>query len=94
MYNTDIELYMEVHPKVNAFVSARGQEERFTVFSVYEKRKTADLKSVATPGNPACLLQDVPWADISYLEEARVCTDAGTQISLGEKTEDRLPVLS
>jgi len=97
MYNTDIELYMEVHPKVNAFVSARGQEERFTVFSVYEKRKTADLKSVATPGNPASLLQDVPWADISYLEEAnnaRARTDAGTEISLGEKTEDRLPILS
>jgi hypothetical protein len=72
---------MEVHPKLNALVSARGQEERFTVFSVYEKRKTADLKSVATPGNPASLLQDVPWADISYLEEfsiARAATDART----------------
>ena len=87
---------MEVHPKVNALVLARGQEERFTVFSVYEKRKTADLKSVATPGNPASLLQDVPWADISYLEGANDAraTDAGTEISLGEKTEDRLPILS
>jgi hypothetical protein len=61
---------MENHPKVNALVSAQGKEERFTVFSVYEKRKTADLKSIPTPGNPASLLQDVPWADISYLEEA------------------------
>jgi hypothetical protein len=94
MYNADIELDMEVHPKVNALVLARGQEERFTVFSVYEKRKTADLKSVATPGNPAFLLQDVPWAEISYIEEARACTDAGTEISLGEKTEVRLPILS
>jgi hypothetical protein len=81
MYNADIELDMEVHPKLNALVSACGQEERFTVFSVYEKRKTADLKSVATPGNPASLLQDVPWANISYLEEfsnARADTDART----------------
>jgi hypothetical protein len=71
---------MENHPKVNALVSAQGKEERFTVFSVYEKRKTADLKSIPTPGNPASLLQDVPWADISYLEAsyARARTDAET----------------
>jgi hypothetical protein len=68
MYNTDIELDMEVHPQVNALVSARGQEERFTVFSVYAKKKTADLKSIRTPGNPAFLLQDVPCVDISYLD--------------------------
>jgi hypothetical protein len=72
---------METCPKVNAFVSARGKDERFTVFSVYEKKKTADLKSIATPGNPASLVQDVPWADISYLDEANnaeVWTDVGT----------------
>jgi hypothetical protein len=72
---------METYPKVNAFVSARGKDERFTVFSVYERKKTADLKSIATPGNPASLVQDVPWADISYLDEennGEVWTDAGT----------------
>jgi len=72
---------METYPKVNAFVSARGKDERFTVFSVYEKKKTADLKSIASPGNPASLVQDVPWADISYLDEANnaeVWTDVGT----------------
>jgi hypothetical protein len=72
---------METYPKVNAFVSARGKDERFTVFSVYERKKTADLKSIATPGNPASLVQDVPWADISYLDEAdnaKVWTDVGT----------------
>jgi len=59
---------METHPTVNAVVLARGKDERFTVFSVYEKKKTADLKSLPTPGNPASLLQDVPWEDISYLD--------------------------
>jgi hypothetical protein len=61
---------METYPAVNAPVLARGKNDRFTVFSVYEKKKTADLKSTRTPGNPAYLLQDVPWADISYLDEA------------------------
>jgi hypothetical protein len=60
---------MESYPAVNALVSARGKDERFTVFSVYEKKNTADLKSVPTPGNPAHLLQDVPWTDISYLSD-------------------------
>jgi len=71
---------MEMRPTVDALVSARGRNERFTVFSVYDKKKTADLKSIATPGNPASLLQDVPWGDISYLDESRserAGTDAG-----------------
>jgi hypothetical protein len=58
---------METYPEVNALVSVEGKDERFTIFSVYWKKKTADLKSYPTPGNPAYLLQDVPWADISYL---------------------------
>jgi hypothetical protein len=61
---------METYPQVNALVSARGKDERFTVFSVYGKKKTADLKSIRTPGNSAYLLQDVPWSDISYVDQA------------------------
>jgi hypothetical protein len=61
---------METYPMVNALVFARGKDEKFTVFSVYVKKKTADLKSLPTPGNPAYLLQDVPWINISYLDEA------------------------
>lgn len=72
---------METHPKVNAPVSVRGKDDRFTVFSVYEKRKTADLKAIRAPGSPAYLLQDVAWTDISYLEEtsdpATYAGDAG-----------------
>jgi hypothetical protein len=58
---------MKTYPEVNALVAVEGKDERFKVFSVYEKKKTADLKSSPTPGNPAYLLQDVPWANISYL---------------------------
>jgi hypothetical protein len=60
---------METYPKVHARVSALGKNETFTVFSVHQKIKTADLKSAGAPGNPSYLLQDVPWADISYLDE-------------------------
>jgi hypothetical protein len=60
---------METNPMVNALVTARGSDERFTIFSIHEKIKTADLKSIRTPGNPEYLLQDVPWEDLSYLDE-------------------------
>jgi hypothetical protein len=62
---------MDTCPVVSAFVSALGKDDRFTVFSVREKKRTADLKSTPSPGNPAYLLQDVPWADISYLPDER-----------------------
>jgi len=55
---------METSPKAYR-ISARGKNETFAIFSVCEKRKTADLKSVTTPGHLSYLLQDVPWTDIS-----------------------------
>ena len=60
---------METRPSDNALVTASEHGETFTVFAVREKKKTADLKSVPTPGNPSYLLQDVPWSEISYLPE-------------------------
>ena len=63
LYNSGMKSY----PVENALVSARGKDDRFTVFSVREKKQTVDLKSVPTHGNPSHLVQDVPWTDISYL---------------------------
>jgi hypothetical protein len=68
-YSTLYNSGMKSYPIENALVSARGKDERFTVFSVREKKQTVDLKSVPTPGNPSHLVQDVPWTEISYLSD-------------------------
>jgi hypothetical protein len=70
VYDCRIErIFMDTHPSDNALVTAREHGETFTVFAVREKKKTADLKSIPTPGNPSYLLQDVPWSEISYFLE-------------------------
>jgi hypothetical protein len=83
---------METYPKVHARVSALGKNETFTVFSVHEKIKTADLKSVGTPGNPSYLLQDVPWADISYLDELSDGTNSDATLNNLERIATYLKV--
>jgi hypothetical protein len=55
-------------PKMHSLVTARGQAEKFTVFSSHTESKTAKLKTVASPGYPSLLFENIPWADIFYLE--------------------------
>jgi hypothetical protein len=55
-------------PKMHCLVTAQGLAEKFTVFSSHAESKTAKLKTVPSPGCPSLLFENIPWADIFYVQ--------------------------